>query len=299
MTRPSRTQPQSVTPRSAASSTASDDGRADRDEHRAAGDGRFLDELEREPPADAEHVVGERQEPLEERPADDLVHRVVAADVLAHAQERRPPRRRARSRAGRRSPRTRAGPRAAAPGSAATTSRRDLERALDPRRARPRPPRSRPSRRRRTTTRCRSAAAAAPDRSRGASTSTVFAARSSGTRAETRRKPLRQAEAERELLVVAGRAHRDGDRLAADADLERLLDGDEVVLVGAPAGAAERVDAARRVRRRLRTCDQRTRGESRGAPRSRRRAQLATAQTANTVIDQFAAVAVTSRTLAR
>ena len=44
-------------------------------------------------------------------------------------------------------------------------------------------------------------------------------------------------EAERELLVVAGRAHRDRERRAVDADLQRLLDGDlvadAVVLDGA------------------------------------------------------------------
>ena len=63
--------------------------RADRDENRATGDGGLLDELEREPPADAEHVLGERQQPLPKGPADDLVHRVVPADVLAHAQAAR------------------------------------------------------------------------------------------------------------------------------------------------------------------------------------------------------------------
>jgi hypothetical protein len=36
-------------------------------------------------------------------------------------------------------------------------------------------------------------------------------------------------EPERELLVVAGRAHRHSQRLAVDADLERLLDGDEIL----------------------------------------------------------------------
>ena len=42
--------------------------------------------------------------------------------------------------------------------------------------------------------------------------------------------PLAVEEPERQLLVVAGRAHRDRERRAVDADLERLLDGDEVVL---------------------------------------------------------------------
>ena len=44
--------------------------RADRDEDRAPGDGRLLHELEREPAADAQHGVGERQPSLAERPAD-------------------------------------------------------------------------------------------------------------------------------------------------------------------------------------------------------------------------------------
>ena len=35
-------------------------------------------------------------------------------------------------------------------------------------------------------------------------------------------------EAERQLVVVTGRAHRHRDRLAGDAYLERLLDGDRV-----------------------------------------------------------------------
>src|SRR5207249_10634210 len=40
---------------------------------------------------------------------------------------------------------------------------------------------------------------------------------------------LGQAEAEGELLVVAGRAHGDRHRLAGDPDLERLLDRNLVV----------------------------------------------------------------------
>ena len=95
------------------------------------------------------------------------------------------------------------------------------------------PPRSRPFRTPRTTTRCRSGAAAGlrrrpPPRPRSCSLP--------GRRARGRtpaRDALRHAEPERELLVVAGRPHRDGDRLAADPDLERLLDRDEVVRLAA------------------------------------------------------------------
>src|SRR5205085_8666569 len=50
-------------------------------------DGGLLDELEREPAADAENGALEWEQAFEDRPADDLVHRVVAADVLAHAEQ--------------------------------------------------------------------------------------------------------------------------------------------------------------------------------------------------------------------
>ena len=49
-----------------------------------------------------------------------------------------------------------------------------------------------------------------------------------GQRGASRLDPLREKEAERELLVVPGRPHRDGDRRAVDPNLERLLDGDDV-----------------------------------------------------------------------
>ena len=52
-------------------------------------------------------------------------------------------------------------------------------------------------------------------------------------RGAERLEPLADREAERELLVVTGRPHRHRDRLAVDADLERLLDRDEVVLARA------------------------------------------------------------------
>ena len=58
---------------------------------------------------------------------------------------------------------------------------------------------------------------------------------------------LRQAEPERELLVVARRPHRDGDRLPVDADLERLLDG-EPVLLDFAAGEPPHRGLPRRVR---------------------------------------------------
>ena len=139
--------------------------RADRDEDRTARDRRLLHELEREPAAHAEHVLGERQQPVEERPADDLVHRVVAADVLARAQQlargvEEPGRvQAARHLEGRL--------RLAQPlGKRGDERERDAQLATRRAAPRPRPPRALPCRRRRTTTRCRSSAAAAPDRSR-------------------------------------------------------------------------------------------------------------------------------------
>ena len=225
---------------------------------------------------------------LEERPADDLVHRVVASDVLAHARElavgveepgrMQPAGRRERALRLEQPRRQRR-----------DDVERDLERALDPRRARPRPPRSRPSRRRRTTTRCRSAAGAARGRSRPPRPRPCSPRDRPGARAEIGREPLREAEPERELLVVPRRPHRDGDRLAADADLERLLDRDDVALASSRR-EPQRVDAARRVRRRLGSPLTRSAyswGEPRLSPRVARR-QLAVAQTANTVSDQVA-----------
>ena len=86
---------------------------------------------------------------------------------------------------------------------------------------------------------------------------------------------------------MPGRAHRDRDRLTADADLERLLDGDGVVLAS-PAGS--RRASTRRVEyggARLLTRSAYSRGEPTALPASTD-AQLAFAQTAYTVIDQRA-----------
>ena len=57
--------------------------RPDADEHRRPGDGRLLNELERESSAHTQHALAERQQTVEQRPTDDLVHRVVPADVFA------------------------------------------------------------------------------------------------------------------------------------------------------------------------------------------------------------------------
>ena len=198
--------------------------RADRDEHRAPGDGRLLHELEREPPADAEDRPRERQEALAVGPAEDLVHRVVPADVLPHA---------ASSPSTSNSPVAWSPPVSAKVACAARAGRGAPRRAEAARRGRsrsaahrPPPPRARPSRRRRRRTRCRRTAGPL-ESDPGASTSTTFAARSPDGRAAAA-DPLGEAEAERKLLVVAGRPHRHRDGRAVDADLERLLDGEAI-----------------------------------------------------------------------
>ena len=147
-----------------------------------------------------------------------------------------------RSHAARRSRQTRAAPRAVVP--AATRSRRREPRACSRSAARsPRSPRSRPSRRRRTRTTCRSADEAAPGRIRSVDLDRVRGEIVRSARGD-RLEPFRHAEPERELLVVTRRPHRDRDGLAADTDLERLLDGDEVGLVHA-ARQAKCIDCGR------------------------------------------------------
>ena len=62
-------------------------GSADGDDDRAAGHGRLLDELEGKPAADADDLVRDGRSPSRKRPPDDLVERVVAADVLARVKK--------------------------------------------------------------------------------------------------------------------------------------------------------------------------------------------------------------------
>ena len=200
-------------------------GRADRDEQRATGDGGLLDELEREAAADAEDRVREGQQPVEEGAAEHLVECVVAptssrTQSRSPAAEkspvawrppapRMPPGRRAAGRgAGRRAwPRPAACSRSEAP--------------------RPRSPPERPCRRRRRRTRCRTppqtvdvgAGRLDLDRVRGEIV---------GHARRERPQPLGEAEPDRQLLVVAWRPHRHGHGNAADPDLQRLLDRDEV-----------------------------------------------------------------------
>ena len=124
---------------------------------------------------------------------------------------------------------------------------------LRSRRAAPRRrrPRARPCRRRRTRTSCRSCAASRAGSKPGASTSTVFAARSSGSARARGRSPSERQKPSASSSSWPGRAHRDGDRRAADPDLERLLDGDAVALAAAVRAAGGPRPRARRVRRSL------------------------------------------------
>ena len=219
--------------------------RADRDEKRATGDGRLLHELEREPAADAQHGIRERQAPSAERPANDLVHRVVPADVLAEAEERPL----GVEQAGRVDPACRVERRLRL--SQAVGERRehggvDAEVALDPRRldrngfecALPA-----------DAARARRVEAAREPAGIEARRVELDRVRSEvvGEPRAFRPQAFGQREAERELLVVTGRPHRHRDRPAADPDLERLLDRDDVrrVTVRDP----DDLDLRRRVRR--------------------------------------------------
>jgi hypothetical protein len=130
--RPPRAKPQSVTPRSAASSTARLDGAPTRDEDGQPATAAFCTSSNESRPL-TQSTAGEREATLAEGPADDLVHRVVAADVLAQAEQLAA----GVEEAGRVQPagalRTPAGRRAGASGSAASRPRR-RELALDARR---------------------------------------------------------------------------------------------------------------------------------------------------------------------
>ena len=191
--------------------------RADRDEHRAAGDGRLLHELEREPAAHAEDASA-RAAGGRSRNAQPTTLSIALCRPTSSRRQRASPL--GGEEPGRVQPagrlERRPAPRAAASGSAASSASGMRRSALDARRLdgdRLEGALAADAARRR---RVEAAAASRPGRSPGASTSTVFAARSSGSRAPVRAQALREREAERELLVVAGRPHRHGDRRAAD-----------------------------------------------------------------------------------
>ena len=192
-------------------------------------------------------MIAQRQEPVEEGPPDHLVHRVVATDVLAGAHEL----------AGRHeetgrvqaSRRGEGGLRLAeAVGQGRKECVGNRQRALDPRRLdgdrleralaanaaggggveRPRQPIG------------IEAGGFQLDRVRGQ------VVREAG---RERPQPLREGEAERQLLVVAGCAHRHCHGSAADPQLEGLLDGEPVFAL-LPAGEAEQSHRGRAVGRR-------------------------------------------------
>jgi ATP-dependent Clp protease protease subunit len=204
-------------------------GRAHADEDRSPGDRRLLDQLERQAAAHAQHARVQRQVAVEQHAPDDLVQRVVAPDVLAHRQRRavRVEQARGVQAAGagelrlheaigqRRQQRARDH---RARGQARRVHRDLVDRALA----------AHAARRRRVE-----AAAARVARQRAGHVHGVGVER----RVERRRagdQALAVQEAGDQLLVVAGRAHRDRQRRAVHTDLERLLDRDVVRHAVAP-----------------------------------------------------------------
>ena len=214
---------------------------------RAFLDGRLLDELEGEAAADAENRARERQQPVEKGAADHLVQRVVAADVLADAQQLA---------LGGEEP-GRVQPARCLEGRlclAEPVGKLDDQRRLDPQVA------LHPRRLDRDG--LERALAADTARGRGVEAALqpaeVCIGRVDVDRVDgeivghaggERVQSLREAEAERELLVVPRRPHRHRHGRAADSDLERLLDRDDVS--GLPARNPRHLHASRALRRRF------------------------------------------------
>ena len=161
---------------------------------------------------------------VEQRPADDLVHRVVRRRPRARTAGR-PRARSAPWRAGRRS-RSRAarGGRAARPTAPGLRPGRQVG-------AWTSTSSSAPGRTPRTMRSCRSAARRVAGQRRAdlddVRREVLGQPRRDGLRGVD--EPLAEQEADRQLLVVARRAHRHRQRPAVDADLERVLDGDAVL----------------------------------------------------------------------
>jgi hypothetical protein len=196
------------------------------DEDRRARYGGLLHELEREPPAHAQDPLVQGRRAAQQRPADDLVHRVVAADVLPHGDQ------------------LARGVEEARRVHAAAALERGLREAVGERRQQ-RAVDHRPVRRRRGLHRhllqrplAAHAAGGGGVEAPGRGGAQQRAGDFDGvgrhlTRERDGRSRLDQTlaeqEARRQLLVVARGAHRDRDRLAVDADLQWLLDRDVVV----------------------------------------------------------------------
>ena len=213
--RPSRTKPQRVMPRSARELDREASTARRRRPAAGTGDGGLLDELEGERPLTQRIASPSGSPPSTERPADDLVHRVVAAHVLAEA-EQSPSRRRGRSHGARRWRRRWAAPRRALGSSRARRPKPKL--ALDAG-ASTATASSAPLPQTPQRTRCRGSAADARGRSPARRPRPCSPRGRPAARGDRAAESLREAEPERKLLVMAGRAHRDRDRLAVNADL--------------------------------------------------------------------------------
>ncbi len=82
-----RRKPTRVSPASSASSAASDDGADTAASSGMPGEHRLLHQFERGAAGHEQRAASERQLVLQDRPADDLVDRVVPPDVLPRDQE--------------------------------------------------------------------------------------------------------------------------------------------------------------------------------------------------------------------
>ena len=220
--------PQSVIPRSAATAIASVLGAPTPTSTGAPATAAFCTSSNDSRPLTHSSRSVQRHQAVEQRPPDDLVHRVVAPDVLARQRRARRRRRTARWRAAPRSARTRAARagRAARLSSSRATTGPGRQRLADHRHLLDRPLAAHPARGRGVEApEARDRAAAGP------ATSTVLAAKSAvGPAArDLVDQALGVQEAERQLLVLARGAHRHRQRPAVDPDLQRLLDRDQVV----------------------------------------------------------------------
>ncbi len=198
-------------PRSAASSIASEVGAPTPTRIGAPATAAFCTSSNDSRPLTQSDVLVQRQQAVEQRAADDLVHRVVAPDVLAHEQQLAGRREEA---GGVQAAGAREGRLAQALGQVGEQRARDVGPGGQRRARGPRPPRARPCRRRRTTTSCRSGARRDVAQQRPCDLDRVAprGPRCGPALARLVDQPLAVEEAERELLVVAGRAHRDRER---------------------------------------------------------------------------------------
>ena len=207
-------------------------------------------------PRDHQDPVVERHRAGEDLRADQLVERVVAADVLAHREELAARREQARPRGGRRSRRTRAGRRAAGrAGRGSPSARRPARRGSGSARratssieALPQIPHDA------VATKCRSATfessngrdSRTDDRVVGLAQRRRVAGRSYRSTSWPSSRPSVRRKPDRELGLVAGRPHRDRDRdrvlaRAGGPDLERRL-ADDAVVADLERVAADRHD---------------------------------------------------------